>query len=79
MLTLPSGQVKTTETLNYEAASTYAVAFTASDPQSNSASIALTITVTDIDTEAPGRTCEAVHRAESRQWTRSVEGRVDRS
>ena len=49
-----SGQVKTKETLNYEAASTYAVAFTASDPQSNSASIALTITVTDIDTEAPG-------------------------
>ena len=49
-----SGQVKTTETLNYEAASTYTVAFTASDPQSNSASIALTITVTDVDTEAPG-------------------------
>ena len=50
-----SGQVKTTETLNYEAASTYTVAFTASDPQSNSASIALTIAVTDIDTEAPGK------------------------
>ena len=50
-----SGQVKTKGSLNYEAASTYTVAFTASDPQSNSASIALTITVTDIDTEAPGK------------------------
>ena len=49
-----SGQVKTKGSLNYEAASTYTVDFTASDPQSNSASIALTITVTDIDTEAPG-------------------------
>ena len=49
-----SGQVKTNGSLNYEAASTYTVAFTASDPQSNSASIALTIAVTDIDTEAPG-------------------------
>ena len=49
-----SGQVKTKRSLNYEAASTYMVAFTASDPQSNSASIALTITVTDVDTEAPG-------------------------
>ena len=49
-----SGQVKTKGSLNYEAASTYTVAFTASDPQSNSASIALTIAVTDIDTEAPG-------------------------
>ena len=48
------GQVKTKGSLNYEAASSYTVAFTASDPQSNSASIALTITVTDIDTEAPG-------------------------
>ena len=50
-----NGQVKTKGSLNYEAASTYTVAFTASDPQSNSASIALTITVTDIDTEAPGK------------------------
>ena len=50
-----SGQVKTKGSLNYEAASTYTVAFTASDPQSNSASIALTITVTDVDTEAPGK------------------------
>ena len=50
-----SGQVKTKVSLNYEAASTYTVAFTASDPQSNSASIALTITVTDVDTEAPGK------------------------
>ena len=50
-----SGQVKTKGSLNYEAASTYTVAFNASDPQSNSASIALTITVTDIDTEAPGK------------------------
>ena len=49
-----SGQVKTKGSLNFEAASTYTVDFTASDPQSNSASIALTITVTDIDTEAPG-------------------------
>ena len=49
-----SGQVKTNGSLNYEAASTYSVAFTASDPQSNSASIALTIAVTDIETEAPG-------------------------
>ena len=48
-----SGQVKTKGSLNYEDASTYTVAFTASDPQSNSARIALTITVTDIDTEAP--------------------------
>ncbi len=50
-----NGQVKTKGSLNYEAASTYTVAFTASDPQSNSASIALTITVTDVDTEAPGK------------------------
>ena len=50
-----SGQVKTKGSLNYEAASTYTVAFTASDPQSNSASIALTIAVTDVDTEAPGK------------------------
>ena len=49
-----SGQVKTKGSLNYEAASTYTVAFTASDAQSNSASIDLTIDVTDIDTEAPG-------------------------
>ena len=49
------GQVKTKESLNYETASTYTVAFTASDPQSNSASIDLTIMVKDVDTEAPGK------------------------
>ena len=50
-----SGQVKTKAALNYETASTYTVSFTASDPQSNSASISLTIKVTDDDTEAPGK------------------------
>ena len=49
------GQVKTKESLNFETASTYSVSFTASDPQSNSASISLIITVTDVDTEAPGK------------------------
>ena len=49
------GQVKTKGSLNYEAASTYTVAFTASDPQSNSASIDLTIMVKDVNTEAPGK------------------------
>ena len=49
------GQVKTKGSLNYEAASSYTVAFTASDPQSNSASIALTIMVKDVNTEAPGK------------------------
>ncbi len=50
-----TGQVKTKATLNYEAAGTYSISFTASDPQSNSANISLTITVTDDDTEAPGK------------------------
>ena len=50
-----SGQVKTKSALNYEAASTYSVSFTASDPQSKSASIDVTIKVTDVDTEAPGK------------------------
>ena len=49
------GQVKTRGSLNYETANTYVVAFTASDPQGNSASIDLTIKVKDVDTEAPGR------------------------
>ena len=49
------GQVKTKGSLNYEAASSYTVAFTASDPQSNSASIDLTIMVKDVNTEAPGK------------------------
>ena len=49
------GQVKTKGSLNYEAASTYIVAFTASDPQNNSSSIDLTITVKDVNTEAPGK------------------------
>ena len=49
------GQVKTKGSLNYETASSYTVAFTASDPQSNSASIALTIMVKDVNTEAPGK------------------------
>ena len=49
------GQVKTKESLNFETVSTYSVSFTASDPQSNSASISLIITVTDVDTEAPGK------------------------
>ena len=50
-----SGQVKTKSPLNYEATTTYTISFTASDPQSNSASIDLTIKVTDDDTEAPGK------------------------
>ena len=50
-----NGQVKTKSPLNYEAASTYVVSFTASDPQSNRADIDLTIKVTDDDTEAPGK------------------------
>ena len=54
------GQVKTKGSLNYEAASSYTVAFTASDPQSNSASIDLTIMVKDVNTEAPGK--PASHR-----------------
>ncbi len=50
-----SGQVKSKASLNYELASEYVVAFTATDPQSNSASFDVTITVLDDDTEAPGR------------------------
>ena len=65
------GQVKTKGSLNYEAASSYTVAFTASDPQSNSASIALTITVTDIDTEAPGEPAKPSVVSEPRERTRS--------
>ena len=51
-----SGQVKTREPLNFEAKSAYSVLFTASDPDGsrNSASIDLTVAVTDVDTEAPG-------------------------
>ncbi len=49
------GQVMTKASLNYEAASTYQVKFTASDSQSNSASVDLTIKVMDVDTEAPGK------------------------
>ncbi len=51
-----SGQVKTKESLNFEAKSAYEVMFTAFDPtgSGNSASIDLTIEVTDVDTEAPG-------------------------
>ena len=50
-----SGQVKTRSPLNHEAASKYTISFIASDPESNSASIDLTIKVTDDDTEAPGK------------------------
>ena len=71
------GQVKTKGSLNYEAASSYTVAFTASDPQSNSASIALTIAVTDIDTEAPGEPAKPSIEPNSRQRARSVKGHVD--
>ena len=51
-----SGQVKTKESLNFEAKSAYEFMFTVSDPNGsgNSASIDLTIEVTDVDTEAPG-------------------------
>ena len=51
-----SGQVKTKESLNFEARSAYEVMFTASDPtgSGNSAGIDLIIEVTDVDTEAPG-------------------------
>ena len=51
-----SGQVKTKESLNFEAKSAYEVTFTASDPagSGNSAGIDLIIKVTDVDTEAPG-------------------------
>ena len=51
-----SGQVKTRESLNFEAKSAYEFMFTVSDPNGsgNSASIDLTIEVTDVDTEAPG-------------------------
>ena len=51
-----SGQVKTKESLNFEARSAYEVTFTASDPagSGNSAGIDLIIKVTDVDTEAPG-------------------------
>lgn len=53
-----SGQITTKTSLNYETASSHSVSFTASDPQSNSASIDLTIEVTDDDTEAPGKPAE---------------------
>ena len=51
-----SGQVKTKESLNFEAKSAYEVMFSASDPagSGNSAGIDLIIEVTDVDTEAPG-------------------------
>ena len=51
-----SGQVKTKESLNFEARSAYEVIFSASDPagSGNSAGIDLIIEVTDVDTEAPG-------------------------
>ena len=54
-----SGQVKTKGSLNYEAASTYTVAFTASDPQSNSASIALDHRRNRCRHRGAGQTCES--------------------
>ena len=74
-----NGQVKTKGSLNYEAASTYTVAFTASDPQSNSASIALNHHRNRHRYRGAWQTSEAVHLAESRHRSRSVEGRVGRS
>ena len=54
--TTSSGQVKTKAVSQLRGCQhSYTVSFTASVPQSNSASIDLTIKVTDDDTEAPGK------------------------
>ena len=51
------GQVRTKESLNYEAESMYIVAFSASDPggSGNSTGIKLTIKIRDVSTEHPGK------------------------
>ena len=51
------GQVRTKASLNYEAESTYIVAFSASDPggSGNSTGIKLTIKIRDVSTEHPGK------------------------
>ena len=61
-----SGQVKTKAPLNYEAASEYTVAFTASDAASNTASIDVTITVLGRPHRSARQAGKAKRHAQSR-------------
>ena len=50
-----SGQIKTKDSLNYERRSEFRLTVTVADPGGLAVTVELTVTVTDIDTEAPGR------------------------
>ena len=62
-----TGQIKTKDPLDYERQPEFRLTVIAADPVGLAVSKEITVTVTDVDTEAPGKPAAPSNNAESRR------------